>query len=88
MRPAVILLAVMQLGFLVLMALDTMTSTGMDAAGRGMAMGFITVYGMVLAVFLVPALILAIVGRGLRIALGLVLAPIVLAVLAVLSNAV
>lgn len=53
---------------------DTSTAP-MDAAGRGMAFGFLTVGIMATAVLVIPAVILAAMGRGLKWALGLAIAP-------------
>lgn len=53
---------------------DTSTAS-MDAAGRGMALGFLTVGIGATAILIIPALILALSGRALKWALGLALAP-------------
>lgn len=55
---------------------------GMDAAGRGMGRAFLMIFAGVAALFLVPALILALRNKALKLALGLALAPAVLALLA------
>lgn len=54
---------------------------GGDAAGRGMALGFLTIGMGTTAIFVIPALILAITGRGMKWALGLALVPALLLLL-------
>lgn len=51
------------------------SSAHMDAAGRGMAQGFLVVGIGIAALFAGPALILAALGRAPKWALGLVLVP-------------
>ncbi|MCE8509726.1 hypothetical protein KBY31_02470 [Ruegeria pomeroyi] len=53
-------------------------NASLDAAGRGMALGFLTVGMGTTAIFAIPALILAISNRALNWALGLSLVPAVL----------
>ncbi len=52
-----------------------------DAAGRGMALGFIGIGMMATAVFVIPGLILAILDRAPKWALGLAVTPVALHVL-------
>ncbi|MEP2531324.1 hypothetical protein [Shimia sp.] len=55
------------------------TATGsMDAAGRGMALGFLTVGILVTSIFVIPALILTYRNKAPKWALALVLAPAIL----------
>lgn len=64
---------------------DTLNGS-MDAAGRGMALGFLTVGIGITALFVVPALILAVRNTALNWALGLASAPAVLAALLTVSG--
>ena len=57
-----------------------------DAAGRGMALGFISIGMMATAVFLIPALILAILDKAHKWALGLAVTPVALLVLVFLTG--
>lgn len=59
---------------------DALNSGG-DAAGRGMALGFISIGATTTAIFLIPALILAIADKALKWAVGLALVPAILLVL-------
>ncbi|MEX0286581.1 MAG: hypothetical protein AB3N23_18390 [Paracoccaceae bacterium] len=77
MRRAVFILAVAYALFFGWTWHDVANSSN-DAAGRGMAMGFLTIAMFGTAVFVVPAVILAAMDRGLKWALGLALAPAVL----------
>ena len=81
MRNAVFLIAGAQAVLLLLMALWP-DPPGIDAAGRGMAMGYLMVFAVVAALFLVPAVILALTNRALKVALLLSLVPPVLALVA------
>lgn len=54
-----------------------------DPAGDAMAAGFGTLAGLVLAIFVLPALLAVRKNRYLRLALGLVLVPIVLVLVGV-----
>ena len=79
MRLLIVILAALQLGLFAYFGLGfgnvPMVSDHMHIEG------FVTLTGMVLAICLVPALILASVGKFLGIALALVLAPITALVL-------
>lgn len=55
---------------------------GMDAAGRGMATGFLMIFAAVAALFLAPVLILAAMNRGPQVAIFLAPVPPVHALLA------
>lgn len=63
-------------------------NASMDAAGRGMALGFLTVGIGGTALFVVPALILTLMDKAPKWALGLALAPAVLLFLVVFMGAV
>ncbi len=78
MRLAVFTLAGLQGALLI--AYAAFGTGGSDAAGNAMGAGFVTLGGIVMAVFLVPALILAISGRGGRVALFLAILPLVIVV--------
>ncbi len=62
------------------------TNASMDAAGRGMALGFLTIGIGATALFAVPALILAAMDKAPKWALGLALAPAGLLILVVMSG--
>ena len=79
MRMAVYVIAAIEIAVFVLLALTG--SGGSDPAGNAMSGGFVTIGGMAMALFLIPALILAMVGRALWIALLLLLTPPVLVAL-------
>ena len=64
---------------------DTLDAS-MDAAGRGMALGFLTIGMGVTALFVVPALVLALVDKAPKWALGLALTPAVLMGIAMLTD--
>lgn len=64
---------------------DTVTAS-MDAAGRGMALGFLSIGMAATAVFVLPALVLAAMDKAPRWALGLALTPAVLLVLVTVSG--
>ncbi|WP_146348448.1 hypothetical protein [Falsiphaeobacter marinintestinus] len=66
---------------------DTLNAS-MDAAGRGMALGFLTIGMGVTAVCVVPAVILAVMDKAPKWALGLALTPAALMVFATLSSVV
>lgn len=76
MRMTVYIIAAIEIAAFVLLALTG--TDGSDPAGNAMASGFVTIGGMAMVLFLIPALILATVGRALWIALLLVLTPPVL----------
>lgn len=76
MRLAVFILAGLQVALLI--AFAAFGTGGSDAAGNAMSAGFVTLGGIVMAVFLVPALILAISGRAGRVALVLAILPLVI----------
>ena len=78
MRAAVFLLAGLQLGLLILFAVSTGAS---DPAGTAMSQGFVTLGGIVMAVFLAPALILAINRKAPGLALFLAIIPLLLVIL-------
>ena len=80
MRLAVFLLALVYTALYGLAWSDVLNGGG-DAAGRGLALGFISIGATTTAIFLIPALILAIVDRALKWALGLAILPGVLLVL-------
>jgi len=61
-------------------------NASMDAAGRGMALGFLTVGIGPTAIFVIPALVLAIANRAPKWALGLSLAPAALLFLVVMTG--
>ena len=72
MRNAVFALAAIQIGaFVLLMA----GSGGSDAMGNAMSRAFVSIFGIVLAIFLIPALILAINRKALGVALALTVLP-------------
>ena len=85
MRQAIIALCGVQLlGFLfILYSAFPLTS---DAAGNGMTMGFLTIGGVVMAIFVVPALILAFTNRALVFSLILSLAFPAVAAYGILSG--
>ena len=63
------------------------TATGsQDAAGRGMALGFLTVGIGVSLIFVLPALILALTDKAPKWALGLALTPAALMVLTAITG--
>lgn len=64
---------------------DTATAS-LDAAGRGMALGFISIGMMATALFVIPALVLALMDKAPKWALGLALTPAALLVLVVLGG--
>ena len=74
MRVAVWILAALYAAVLGWLLIDTQTRP-MDAAGYGMATGFLVVGGGVVALFTGPALILTALNRAPRWALGLALVP-------------
>ncbi len=78
MRKAIYIIAAAQAVFLILMMVWP-DPPGIDAAGRGMAMGFLMIFCVITALFLIPALILALNNKALTLALILSLAPPVLA---------
>ena len=77
MRVTVLIVAAAQIAGFVYLALTR--TTGSDAAGNAMAQGFVTLAGIVIAICLVPALILAVNRKALPLALGLAMAPPLLA---------
>lgn len=81
MRKAILFIVGAQVALLILMAVWPEPS-GMDAAGRGMAMGFLMIFAAVAALFLVPAMVLALKDKALNLALVLALFPPVLALMA------
>ncbi|MFC3614631.1 hypothetical protein ACFORG_12730 [Lutimaribacter marinistellae] len=79
---------VLSLAYAILYAwawIDTATAP-MDTAGRGMTFGFLTVGVGITALFVIPALILALRDKALKWALGLALTPAALLVLISLSG--
>ena len=76
MRIAVFIIAGVQFAPFLLFAFTQ--TTGSDPAGNAMAQGFAMIIGMVMGVFLVPALILAVNRKALGIALGLSIVPLLL----------
>jgi len=75
MRNTVFVLAALQVALLILFAIG---SGGSDAAGNAISQGFITLGGIIMAVFLVPALILAINRKAPGASVTLALIPFVL----------
>lgn len=75
MRNTVFVLAALQVALLILFAIGSGAS---DAAGSAMSQGFITLGGIIMAVFLVPALILAINRKAPGMSVTLALIPFVL----------
>ena len=69
MRQAVFALAALQI--LVLIGFAAMGTGGSDPAGNAMSTGYVTLAGIVMAILLAPALILAINRKAENIALGL-----------------
>lgn len=67
--------------------IDTLNAS-MDAAGRGMALGFMTIGLAITALFVIPALIMALNNKALKWALGLALAPAALLLFAMMSGVV
>ncbi|MDJ0824837.1 MAG: hypothetical protein QNJ16_04975 [Rhodobacter sp.] len=82
MRKAILIIIAAQAAFLTLMTLWP-DPPGMDAAGRGMVMGFLMIFWAITALFLIPALILALNNKALNWALGLALTPPVLALIGI-----
>lgn len=76
MKYAVFLLAGAQIAFLVIYAVSVVGSS--DAMGNAIIEGFLTLAGIVMAIFLIPALILAINQKALKLAVFLSLVPIAL----------
>ncbi|PSL18157.1 hypothetical protein [Shimia abyssi] len=74
MKRAVYVLSLAYSIFFAWAWIDTATGS-MDAAGRGMALGFLIVGIGFTALFVIPALILTIRDKAPKWALGLVLAP-------------
>lgn len=74
MRIAVFLLALAYVALFGWTWITTLNGGG-DAAGRGMALGFIAIGAGASAVFLIPALGLAMLDKLPKFALGLALAP-------------
>lgn len=68
MRMGVFILAAIQVALLVLHAIGSGAS---DAAGNAMSQGFITLAGILMAILMVPALILASNNRALNVAMTL-----------------
>ncbi|WP_458722322.1 hypothetical protein [Shimia sp. W99] len=67
--------------------IDTVNAS-MDAAGRGMALGFMTIGIGITALFVIPALIMALNNKALKWALGLALTPAALLLFAMMSSVV
>lgn len=80
MRRTIFLLALAYAALYGWTWVSTMNGGG-DAAGRGMALGFISIGATATAVFVIPALILAILDKAPKWALGLALTPAVLLVI-------
>ncbi len=80
MRKAILILIAAQVAVLTLMTFWP-DPPGMDAAGRGMAMGFLMIFWAITALFLIPALILALNNKALNVALILALTPPALALI-------
>lgn len=74
MRLAVFLLALAYAALYVVSWGNALNGGG-DAAGRGMALGFISIGATITAGFVIPALILAVLNKAPKWALGLALAP-------------
>ncbi|MBE1283563.1 MAG: hypothetical protein GJ676_09660 [Rhodobacteraceae bacterium] len=76
------------LGYVVLfvVAWVSTATASMDAAGRGMALGFLTVAIGITVIFVIPALILALRDKAPNWALGLALAPAALMLWATVSG--
>ena len=72
MRIAVFILAAAQVGLLIAFAIGSGAS---DAAGNAMSQAFLTLGGIIMGVFLVPALILAINNKAHGVALALAIIP-------------
>ena len=72
MRIAVFILAAAQVGLLIVFAIGSGAS---DAAGNAMSQAFLTLGGIIMGVFLVPALILAINNKAHGVALALAIIP-------------
>jgi len=85
MRLAVLLLAILY-AVVLTWSFHSTANASMDAAGRGMAMGFLTLGAMIAAAFTLPALILAALNKAPKWALGLALAPFGVVVLAMASG--
>lgn len=75
MKITVYILAVAQVLLLLILVLG---SGGSDAAGDAMAGGFAALGGILLIMFLMPAVLLARAGKALPLALGLTLLPLIL----------
>ncbi len=75
MRNTVFILAAIQVCIFVLFAVNT---GGSDAAGNAKSQGFVTLGGIIMAVFLAPALILAITRKALGVALALAILPLLI----------
>lgn len=67
--------------------IDTLNAS-MDAAGRGMALGVMTIGMAITALFVIPALLMALNNKALNWALGLALTPVALLVFAMMSGVV
>ena len=85
MRLAVLLLALFYAVFYTWSYTATQ-SASMDAAGRGMALGFLMLEGMIAAAFTVPALILTALNKAPKWALGLALTPLGIVFLAMAAG--
>lgn len=85
MRLAPVLLAVLYAAVF-LWAFRATETAHMDAAGRGMAMGFLVVGAMIAGAFTIPALILAALNKAPKWALGLSLAPLAVVFLALAAG--
>lgn len=77
MRLTVLILAAVQTGLFAVMAIRSIPSETSTLDG-GLAMLSIAMIGLVLAVFLIPAVVLAIKKRSLKIALVLAVIPLIL----------
>lgn len=75
MRTAVFLIAGLQIFLFVYLSITA--TGGSDAAGNAMSQGFLALGGIVMAILLVPALILAIVRRAEGFALALAILSLV-----------
>ncbi|MCB1332555.1 MAG: hypothetical protein KDK26_02660 [Roseivivax sp.] len=73
MRNAIYVLVGVQVAILVFALISTSASSGMDAAGRGMAEGLLVAGGIAMAVIFLPAVLLAGNPRWQKLALGLAL---------------
>ena len=78
MKMAVYIMAVAQVLLLVLMFVGTSMS---DPAGNAMASGFLGLGGILLIMFLLPAVFLARMGKALPLAVGMTVVPLILLVL-------